>query len=304
MLRACFKAAPGHRLVVCDWAQVEARKLAWAAEDDDALHRFRLFDKGDKVNGDPYVAAACSIYGGRPADYFEPDPEKPGRFKLTREGKPKRQVGKSAELGCGYQMGAGGFEAYATKNGADWDELFPITPDDVVRAWRTLHAPIVQFWYALQEAFAEVTESGGELECGPYTIAKIDGLVVNRLPSGRLIAYQGMSCSWEKNQWGREVPSLKYRSRKGHEHTFGGKLVENATQASCACLLRRAQVECERIGLPVVLTVHDEIVCEVPEREADDALEALQDIMQDVPAWCEGMPLTATGFHCDRYRKE
>lgn len=290
LLRNCFHAAPGHRLLVADWSQVEARFLAWAAGDEQALARFRLFDSGDKVNGDPYSSAAVSIYGGTNADY--------------PKGTPQRQVGKSAELGCQYQMGGKRFHEYAIENGADWSTLGGITAFDVVKAWRTLHKPIEQFWYRLQDAFLEVTEYGGEIEVGPFAIAKIDGLVVNRLPSGRLIAYQGMSIGQRVDARGRSRPSLKYASRKGPEHTFGGKLTENATQGATACLLRRAMVELERIGIPVVLTVHDEIVAEVPEHEADEGLEVMQEVMCEVPGWCEGMPIATTGYHCDRYRKE
>ncbi len=309
MLRACFKAAPGYRLLVADWSQIEARELAWAADDVDALEVFDAGDAGDKVNGEPYVANACAIFGGKPADYFETDAS--GKLKIKAAYKAKRQTGKVATLGLGYQMGAPRFEEWSTEQGTDWSTVgseingvwVPLTAFDVVQAWRTAHAPIVSFWYELQDAFVQVTQFGGEVDVGPFTIANLDGLVVNRLPSGRLIAYQGMSVSWEPDAYGRERPRLKYASRKGPEHTFGGKLTENGIQATSGCLLRRAQVECERVGLPVVLTVHDEIVCEVPEREADEGLEVLLQILCDVPSWAEGLPLNATGFHCDRYQK-
>jgi DNA polymerase len=298
LLRGCFRAAPGKVFVVADWSQVEARYLCWSADDVDALRRFALFDAGDKINGDPYVASACSIYGGKPADYFGPDGQ------LTPDGKEKRQIGKSAELGCQYQIGGPGFERYAIKNGADWSKL-KFTAADVVKAWRALHAPIVSFWYEMQDAAARVTRDGGTRECGPYVWGNVDGLTALRLPSGRLIAYQGMVAKWEPAPWGGPPrPQLKYTGREGVEHTFGGKLVENATQGACACLLREALIECERIDLPVVMTCHDEIVAEVEERDADDACEALHAIMCTVPDYAPGLPLAATGFICERYRKE
>lgn len=290
LLRACFRAAPGHRLLVADWSQVEARFLAWAAGDHAASRRFELFDAGDKVNGDPYTAAACSIYGGRPEQY--------------PKGTPERQVGKSAELGCQYQMGGKRFHDYAVENGADWEALAPITAFDVVKAWRKLHAPIERFWYELQDAALEVTEFGGERDVGPYTVAKIDGLVCIRLPSGRLIAYQGMSIGQRIDPRGRARPSLRYMSRKGPEHTFGGKLTENVTQGATACLLRAAMVECHRIDLPIVLTVHDELVAEVEERDADEGLECLLRIMCKTPGWAPGLKLAAAGYHVDRYEKK
>lgn len=305
LLRACFMAEPGNVLVVSDWSQVEARINAWQAGDEPALAVFDLFDQGDKINGDPYVAAACSIYGGTPPDYFEPDPEKLGKFKLTADGKPKRQIGKSAQLGLGFQMGAPRFHDYAQDSGADWEKLYPLTAADVVKAWRRQHEPIVESWYEMQDAAIQVTQYGGELEVGPFTWAKVDGLVLLRLPSDRVIAYQGMTVSERTDPaTGRTRPSLRYLGRKGPEHTFGGKLIENAVQATGACLLRRAHVECERMGLPVVLTSHDEIACEVPVRDGQEAYDALVRIMCDVPGWAEGLPLAAAGYIAERYRKE
>lgn len=301
LLRGCFHAAPGHVLVVSDWSQVEARINGWQADDFGMLEGFDLFDSGDKVNGDPYVTAATAIFGRAPADYFEIVDGKP---KLNAWGKPKRQIGKSAFLGLGFQMGGPRFHDYAADNGCDWEALYPIKAADVVKAWRRKHAPIVESWYAMQDAAIQVTKYGGEVECGPFTWAKINGLVVLRLPSGRLIAYQGMRLTKKVDDRGKEREGVVFMGKKGPDHTFGGKLIENAVQATGACLLRRAHVECDRVGLPVVLTSHDEIVCEVLARDAEEAYKALVRIMCDVPDWAEGLPLAAAGYISERYRKE
>lgn len=298
LLRGCLKAKPGHRLLVCDWSQIEARLLAWAAEDVDALRVFRLFDSDDKVNGDPYLVAASRIFGCSIKSFFGPD------GKLTDEGKLRRQIGKVAVLGLGYQMGAVRFEDFAASAGADWAALYPLTPADVVRAWRQLHEPIVGFWHETQRAAIEVTQGPGFVDVGPFTWGRVDGVVMNRLPSGRVIVYRGMRVAWETNEYGKKKPSLRYSSRKGPEHTFGGKLTENCIQAAAACLLRRAVVECERRDLNYLLSVHDEIICEVPKDDADEGLDLLKAIMCDVPDWAEGLPLAVTGFHTERYRKE
>lgn len=302
LLRGCFHAAPGHVLVVQDWSQVEARINGWQADDGGMLAGFDLFDSGDKINGDPYVNAACAIFGRAPADYFELVDGKP---KLNAWGKPKRQIGKSAFLGLGFQMGGPRFHAYAADNGCDWEALYPIKADDVVKAWRRKHNAVVESWYAMQDAAIQVTKYGGEVECGPFTWAKVNGLVVLRLPSGRLIAYQGMRVTKRLRPGStKETDSLVFMGKRGPDHTFGGKLVENGVQGSGACLLRRAHVECDRVGLPVVLTSHDEIVCEVLIRDAEEAATALNRIMCDVPGYCAGLPLAASGYISERYRKE
>ncbi len=302
LLRGCFHAAPGHVLVVSDWAQVEARINGWQAGDVPMLEGFDLFDQGDKINGDPYVNAACDIFGRTPADYFDILDGKP---KLNAWGKPKRQIGKSAFLGLGFQMGGPRFHDYAVDNGGDWEQLYPLTAADVVKAWRRKHEPIVESWYAMQDAAIEVTKYGGEVQCGPFLWAKWNGLVVLELPSGRLIAYQGMRVSKRVDErTGKDRDSLVFMGKRGPDHTFGGKLIENGVQGTGACLLRLAHIECERVGLPVVLTSHDEIVCEVPTRDAEEGYAALCRIMCNVPGWAEGLPLAAAGYISERYKKE
>lgn len=287
LLRACLMAEQGCVLAVCDWSQVEGRGLAWAADDRDALKRFRRYDAGDK-NADPYKVLAAIIYGILAAEV---------------DG-TQRQVGKIGELGCGYQMGPDRFHIHAVTNGVDWSELNGLTAKDVVKAWRALHEAIVSFWYEMQDAAIAVTAGWKpEVQCGPFRWVKFNGLVMNQLPSGRVIVYQGMSAAKSEDKWGKKRWSLKYVGRKGSEHTYGGKLVENAIQAMCACILREGLVEAERAGLRPVLTIHDEIACSVPKREGPAAYAELQAIMKRKRSWAEGLPIQAEGFISERYQK-
>jgi DNA polymerase len=282
-------------LAVCDFSQVEARALAWAAGDHDALKVFQLFDAGDKVNGDPYRAMAARIYGKTPAEISKESTE--------------RKIGKIAELACGYGQGAGGpchpatgkpfgFHGFSVANGADWSKLAPLTPKAVVDKWRELHEPIVSYWRELERAAMSAVD-GIDCAAGPFEYLNCDGLVVCRLPSGRPLVYRGLNVS--RDERGR--PSLAYTSRKGAERTYGGKLAENAIQAHCRDLMARSLVEAEREGLRPVLTIHDEIICEVPVSDAGAAFELLRAIMHEVPPWAAGMPLAASGHTCERYHK-
>ena len=62
--------------------------------------------------------------------------------------------------------------------------------------------------------------------------------------------------------------------------------------------LRRAILS----GYPVVLRVHDELVCEVPDDPAYTH-DRLAEFMAVNPGWTAGLPLAAEGFTCYRYRK-
>lgn len=85
--------------------------------------------------------------------------------------------------------------------------------------------------------------------------------------------------------------------------TYGGKLVENATQAASRDVLAHGMLEAEQAGYSVVLSVHDELLCEVPD-EARYTADELGQIMATNPEWAEGLPLAAAGFETHRYKKE
>ncbi len=287
LLRACLQASPGHLFVVSDWSQVEGRGLAWAADERDALKLYRRLDAGDK-SADPYKVMAGRVYG----------------ISSAEVSKVQRQVGKVAILGCGYQMGKDRFHDHAVKNGVDWKKIHPLKAGDVVKAWRNSHQQIVGFWYEMQDAAMAVTlDRQREVEVGPFTWINYRGLIINRLPSGRVIVYRGMAVSQGKDDYGRKRLSLSYVGRKGKEHTYGGKLTENAIQAMCGCLMREGVIKAERAGLRPLITIHDELVCESPTRRAPADLKLLEQIMCDVPRWAKGMPIAAEGFVAERYKK-
>src|SRR5260370_12270002 len=70
-----------------------------------------------------------------------------------------------------------------------------------------------------------------------------------------------------------------------------GTLVENAVQAVSRDLLAAAMVRLEEAGYPIVLTVHDEIICEVPEGSGGGG--KFLEIMTAVPEWAAGLPIAA-----------
>jgi DNA polymerase len=284
LLRATIAAPSGRRLIVNDFSGVEARATGWAAGDEPTLDVFRS-------GADPYKAAAVDIYGVAYDDVT----------------KAQRQIGKVAVLALGYQGGEGAFSKMASGYGIDVSEL---DVQAIVDAWRAAHRSTVSFWYACQRAFVAACTDGRSTHVGPFEFCPgTDGSVAAFLPSGRPLVYRDaeahqLSSSasgrprWSCTHYGQIKPGLW-----GTVHTYGGKLVENLIQATCRDLMAHAMLECERVGLPVVLTVHDEIISEVTECEARDAYDEHRRIMSTPPDWALEFPLTADGFYGRRYRK-
>ena len=79
-------------------------------------------------------------------------------------------------------------------------------------------------------------------------------------------------------------------------------LAENVTQAVARDILASAMPVAEEEGYKIVLSVHDELICETPDNDTFH-MEHLARIMSTNPPWAEGLPLAAAGFETHRYRK-
>lgn len=128
-----------------------------------------------------------------------------------------------------------------------------------------------------------------------------------RLPSGRLLFYYDPRVDPCRASWGAMKECVTYMTVDSmtkkwvRTNTYGGKLAENVTQAICRDLMAEAMIRVEAAGYPVVMTVHDELVCEVP--EGFGSVEEFCAIMSEVPAWASGFPIRAEGWRGKRYRK-
>lgn len=273
-VRSTLCAPPGRMLVAQDFASVEARATAWSAGDVDAIDVFRS-------GRDPYKVAASAIFGV-PYEDIE---------------KPQRQIGKVCELALGYQGGVGAFSAMARAYKVKPAVLEALDLPAIIAAWRELHAPIKRLWYATEAAFRDAIKGVRRFAGACEYVPSDDGdAVACFLPSGRPIVYNDARvCS---------DGSLAYRDTRGQTaHVYGGKLVENAIQGLCRDLLTHAMLAADRAGLSIVLHVHDEIVCEVDERDAERASATLRDAMLDLPHWAAGFPIGCDGWIGRRYRK-
>lgn len=200
------------------------------------------------------------------------------------------------------------------------------TCDALKRMYREANPAIVQFWRDIEDAaMAAIRNPGKEFAAGPRGVKfsrnvetdnngnKVAGWWLRMtLPSGRVMSYPGvgLSVSKETDEDGKVSTNvrIKYQGENqltrqwGFQYTYSGKLVENCTQALCRDLLANALLNVEANGYPIVLHVHDEIICETPDLPEYNVAE-LERLMCELPEWAEGFPLVAEGAEMMRYAK-
>jgi DNA polymerase len=126
-----------------------------------------------------------------------------------------------------------------------------------------------------------------------------------QLPSGRLLAYPKPRLEERETPWGELRPAVTYYGRNdaamGVAAWVWRQWTENLVQATARDLMAAGMLRLERAGYPVLLTVHDEVVAEVP--EGFGSLEEFERLLAELPPWAAGCPVVAEGWRGKRYRK-
>lgn len=283
-LRSFLIASPGKDLLAADFSAIEARVLAWLSGQKDTLEVFR----GD---GKIYEHAASLIY----------------QIPINEVSKAQRQIGKVATLALGYQGGTKAFQKMGYNYGLDIDdrEAFKIK-----EAWRNRNPYIVRLWSELQgAAWYAIQREGKVFKAGTHGIKilfrKVGPHLYMLLPSGRALCYPFAKLDRMPPPYDPLKVQITYKGTVNKKWvkiaTYGGKLCENATQAVARDLLAEAMLRLEERGYPIVMHVHDEVVCEVPEDFG--SVRELTEVMSELPKWAEGLPISAEGWRSKRYQK-
>lgn len=205
-----------------------------------------------------------------------------------RMGGLTRKEGKVAVLALGY---AGGIKALRRMGAQGDDEALKFLRDQ----WREASPAIVDFWKELGDAFRFGDRPAGK---HIYVEKQADNRLI-RLPSGRALVYRKLRGKWVLDQWDNKRFQITFLAPSGiRTYTYGGKLAENVTQAVARDILNEALIRIDQTNLRPVLHVHDEIVVE------GASIDELKKIMVQTPTWAKGLPISAAGFQCARYRKD
>jgi DNA polymerase I-like protein with 3'-5' exonuclease and polymerase domains len=258
-LKKAIVAPPGYTIIDADSAQIEARVLAWLAEQNDLVEDFTL-------GRDVYKKMASAIYAKDIND-------------ITKD---ERFVGKTTILGAGYGMGAVKFQAQLKTFGVEVEldearriiDIYRRTNDRISLLWRQSQNALVN----LSRGDPAALGRAGVLEVVPTESAI-------RLPSGLLMRYDDLR--FDQTEKGVE---FHYKTRKGRTRIYGGKVVENVCQAIARCIIAEQMLKIGR-KYKVVLTVHDAIAVCVRDCDVEEAQAYVEECMRWVPEWATGLPV-------------
>ncbi len=264
ILKNAIIAPPGYVVVDSDSSQIEARTLAWLAEQNDLVD---AFERGEDV----YRIMASSIYN-----------------KATEEiSKDERFVGKTTILGAGYGMGAQKFKAQL--------KTFNVEVSDeetahIIKVYRETYDWIPALWRKAGLALDAIINNQS-MSLGRTGVLEVEGRKGIRLPNGLYVKYPNLRKM--RNEQGKD--EYVYDTKKGKavvpNRIYGGKVIENVCQALARIIIGEQMLQVAK-KYKVVMTVHDAIACVIPEQEAETGKEYVEMCMKMRPKWAQDLPLS------------
>ena len=278
LTRTAFIAPDDSRFIIADFSAIEARIIAWLADEQ---WRLNVFAQG----GDIYCASASEM--------FKVPVEKHGINKELRS------KGKIAELACGFGGNVAALKAF----GADKLGLSDSDMTAIIKKWRTSNPNICKLWRDVENAVFYAIKYKSPTSCQKdISFQVVDDFLFIGLPSGRKLAYfkpriikKGgkVSLAYDGN--------IQSSGGWGQISTWGGKLVENIVQAIARDCLAVSLTRLDDAGYKIVMHIHDEIVCEMP--NGVGSLNEVVTIMGLPILWADGLLLAADGYESFFYKK-
>jgi len=272
-LKNAVIAPEGYMVINCDSSQIEARVLAWLAGQNDVVQAFA-------EGRDVYSEFASKIY------------KKP----ISKDNPIERFVGKTCILGLGYGTGSAKLQ-HTLKTQPPGAIVDDDKAKDIVDLYRERNDKIVDLWGECDKFLEELISWPkdkkdyfiGVQDC---VSATPEGIL---LPNNFYIRYPNI-----RKDTSETKTRVVYDSRKGPVSLWGGSVVENIVQALARCVVGEQMLLIFDRYRPA-LTVHDAVVCVVPEDEVDEAQDFIVRCMNTRPAWASGLPITCEAKHGRSY---
>ncbi|MFV0382343.1 MAG: DNA polymerase [Breznakia sp.] len=273
LVRTAFIAE--NNFVVVDFSAIEARVIAWYANEE---WRNKVFATHGKI----YEASASQMF----------------KVPLEKVTKELRAKGKVAELALGYQGSVGALKQMGALEMGLTEEELP----KLVKQWRNANINIVMLWREIEEVAIECVMTRKTLR-GPkgLTFYMKDRVLFIQLPSGRSLAYY--NAQLKEGTYGKQIhySGLNQETKKWSSlNTYGGKLVENIVQATARDCLAESLMKVA--NMDIKFHVHDEIII-----ESNDPEVLLKNVLVEMAEsleWAPDLKLQGDGFITPYYKKD
>ena len=279
--RAIISAPPGYMLAGGDFSAVESRVLAWYADEKWKIQTYANYDRTGDPKLEPYCVLASQAL----------------KREVTSDDESGRGFGKTYDLSFGFGGGVGAWRRFDNSDTHTDAEV-----EHYKNEFRRTHLQTVRFWHRLERAAHRAVITRQRVDFNRLSFAMENGTLLMTLPSRRQIHCPEAKLVPGKFEGTRQL-HFKDNARGGWNDVdaWFGTLVENVVQSTARDLLAAAMLRVHAAGFKIVLSVHDEIVVEVPE-DFDD-LEKLQRLIVQLPEWATGLPLAAKTWKRPRYAK-
>lgn len=292
-LRQAIKVPKGKVVVACDSSQIEARGLAFVANEVGLLTQFR-------EGRDPYSELAETIFGVPWQDI------KAGAKAGDKTMKMYRNTGKTGILSCGYGVGSAKYSNTLLRQGIHLHEDLDRHHELARYAhgiYRAAHPNIVAFWKTAENVLEAMLrgESGtfggpnndiytfGIMPVGPRTDLCVPSV---RFPSGYILRYPGLRA--ERNDRGKW--QFLYDTYKGASkiptHIYGGAFTNNLVQGlSFVDVIMYQGCRMDEAGIKLACNIHDAWASVVPEEQGEYVKQQMLHYMSMVPPALNGLPV-------------
>ena len=272
-LKQAVVAPYGHKVINCDSSQIEARILVWLSGQEDVT---QWYAEGRDV----YCEFASKVYNR----------------KIDKRNKVERAVGKTCILGLGYGTGAAKLQNVLKLGaGVEFDEA---ECKRLVQVYRNMNNKVTDFWQTCENALQDLVywPEGKE----PYYLDKHNTLLVDKegikFPNGLYIRYPDLHVDTSESN-----KRYLYKKRYNMQVTiWGGSVTENVVQALARIVIGEQMIQINEKYRPA-LTVHDAVVCVLPDEEVESGTKYIENIMSIAPEWADGLPIACESGVADNY---
>jgi DNA polymerase len=280
--REMIVAAPGHRLLIGDFTGIESMVLAGIAGQQSKLDQWTKYIKSQNLDDHPYMAEGLSLgYTDKEQAY---------------------KKGKISDLAFGYMGGLKAYRNFAPPGDHSTDgEIF-----EKQGIWQSRHPKAVEFWYEINALAIEAVRNPHTPYCYDNKIQLLSNGSFLRitLPSGRSIHYPFPRIATNRRMEEAVIFKDNAGGRWADYHrgpAHPGTWTENIVSGFARDLLAEAMKRLEVAGYKIILTVHDEIVAEMPDGEG--SLEEFKQLIEILPDWAGGMPVACKAREGLRFAK-